>query len=93
MHYSKKNKNATVGTFCTEFSVVMESPALTSNDNLLICRDFNIYVKISTDCDAKNFLDLLLSANLCQNVTGPTHIGGHTLDLLITREETLLFIR
>ena len=87
MRYSKKNKNATAGTFFTEFSVLMESLALTSNDNLLICGDFNFYVEIATDRDARNFLDLLQSANLCQHVTGPTHIGGHTLDLLITPED------
>ena len=53
------------GTFFTEFSVLMESLALTSNDNLLICGDFNFYVEIATDRDARNFLDLLQSANLC----------------------------
>ena len=42
---------------------------------------------ISTnDSDACEFLDLLASLGLKQHVIGPTHEGGHTLDLVITRQ-------
>ena len=35
--------------------------------------------------DALNFLDVLESLGLQQRVNDPTHIHGHTLDLIITR--------
>ena len=36
--------------------------------------------------DARVFSDVLTSIGLKQHVTVPTHISGHTLDLLITRD-------
>ena len=41
---------------------------------------------VASDVDARVFSDLLTSMGLKQHVTVPTHISGHTLDLLITRE-------
>ena len=38
------------------------------------------------DPDARAFLDLLASMGLKQHVNVPTHVSGHTLDLMITRE-------
>ena len=40
---------------------------------------------ISNDVDAINFLDLLDSVGLQQHIKKPTHVHGHTLDLVITR--------
>ena len=45
----------------------------------------NIHVDDASDADARNFLDLLESLGLQQHVRGPTHIHGHTLDLVVTR--------
>ena len=39
------------------------------------------------DCYAASFRDLLESAGLKQHVIGPTHRSGHTLDLIIDRQE------
>ena len=41
---------------------------------------------VPNDTDALKFLDLLESLGLEQHVTEPTHIRGHTLDLVITRK-------
>lgn len=41
---------------------------------------------VPSDPHAKVFLDLLSSLGLKKRVNVPTHISGHTLDLLITRE-------
>ena len=39
---------------------------------------------------SKIILDILLSAGLTQHVKEPTHVSGHTLDLLITRDSANL---
>ena len=53
---------------------------------LLITGDINIHVDVPDDPDAIKFLDLLDSLGLAQHVKTPTHLCGHTLDLMITRE-------
>ena len=70
--------------FFTEFSEYLESVVL-SKQNLLISGHFNIHVDNIHDSDAIKFSDLLESFGLKQHVTGPTHKGGHTLDLIVTR--------
>ena len=57
-----------------------------SPESLILTGDFNFHVDVASDSDAQVFLDLLTSIGLKQHVTVPTHISGHTLDLLITRE-------
>ena len=47
--------------------------------------DFNLHVDDPSDTEAKKFCDMLDSLGLEQNVKHPTHIQGHTLDLVITR--------
>ena len=57
-----------------------------SPEPLLLSSDFNFHIDVASDVDAQVFSDLLTSMGLKQHVTVPTHISGHTLDLLITRE-------
>ena len=54
-------------------------------EQLLITGDFNIHVDIVDDSDPLKQLDLLVSLGLRQHVSQPTHLHGHTLDLIITR--------
>ena len=75
----------TPATFLEEFSSYLESIILTP-ESLLLTGDFNFHVDIDDDPNAKLFQELLDSMGLKQHVTGPTHMSGHTLDLLITRE-------
>ncbi len=56
-----------------------------TNEKLLIIGDFNIHIDILDNSDAIKLLDLLESFSLQQHVSGPTHIHGYTLDLIITR--------
>ena len=58
----------------------------TSSGYLLSSGDFNFHMDVDTDTDANNFKDLLESAGLAQHVKGPTHRSGHTLDLIIDRQ-------
>ena len=81
----------TTGVFLTEFSDYLEHAVLCT-DQLLICGDFNIHVDVSDDLDACRFLELLDSVGLDQHVSVPTHISGHTLDLIITRNSDQLLV-
>ena len=70
--------------FFEEFSNLLESIVMCA-EVLLISGDFNFHVDDPSDNDAKTFTDLLETFGLLQHVTVPTHLSGHTLDLLISR--------
>ena len=63
----------------------MESIILTP-EPLIITIDFNIHVNNTNDSNDCEFLDWLASLGLKQHFIGPAPEGGHTLDLVITRE-------
>ena len=75
----------TTSAFFQEFSFYLESLVM-CNELLLICGDFNIHVDVPSDADTIRLNDLLNSVGLVQHVKRPTHIHGHTLDLIITRQ-------
>ena len=76
----------TPATFLEELSSYLESIILTP-ESLLLTGNFNFHVDIDDDPNAKLFRELLDSMGLKQYVTGPRHMNGHTLDLLITCEQ------
>ena len=88
-HLHSDDHRVPISKFFTELSNLMESVIL-SKEHLLVLGDFNIYVDVSNDINAEKFLDLLDSLGLKQNVTEPTHVDGHTLDLIITRKFELV---
>jgi len=57
-----------------------------STGQLLVVGDFNIHMDDVTNPHAINFNNVIFSQNLKQHVHTPTHIHGHTLDLILTRE-------
>ena len=71
--------------FFHEFSDYQVSLVM-CHELLLICGDFNIHTDIPSDADTIRLKDLLNSMGLVQHVKRPTHIHGHTLDLIITRQ-------
>ena len=75
----------TTSVFFHEFSVYLESLVM-CNELLLICGDFNIHMDVRSDADTIRLKDLLNFMGLVQHVKGPTHIHGHTLDLIMTRQ-------
>ena len=81
--HSAENKLTFAG-FLTDFSDLLEIKA-TTNKKLLIIGDFNIHMDFSEDVPAPKFTTILDNANLHQYVVGPTHVNGHTLDLVISR--------
>ena len=55
-------------------------------NQLFITVDFNIHVDVLEDCVSVAFRDVLDMYGLQQHVTETTHTSGHTLDLIISRE-------
>ena len=53
----------------------------------MIAGDSNIHVDDATDTHASKLSDILSCHSLHQHVCSPTHVQGHTLDLLITRDD------
>lgn len=56
---------------------------VTISKDLVIMGDFNLHVD-TVSTDSKQFSDILESFNLSQHVDFPTHIHGHSLDLVIS---------
>ena len=75
----------TAGVFFHEFAEYLESVVM-SSDKLLITGEFNFHMDVPTDPNNIHFRDLLDAMGLVQHVKQPTHIHGHTLDLIITRQ-------
>ena len=61
-------------------------------EELLIVGDFNIHIDSSNN-ESKCVLDILNANGLTQHLTSPIHQNGHTLDLVITREQSNLLSR
>ena len=53
----------------------------------LLLGDFNFHVDDPTDVHANKFLNTISMFDLSQHIKVPTHQAGHTLDLIITRED------
>ena len=73
-----------VGLFFDEFSIYLES-IIPTTERLLISGDFNFHFESSEDINTKKFCDILETFGLIQHVAFPTHISGHTLDLVTSR--------
>ena len=69
-------------TFMDEFSELLDLYMI-SNDLCVIAGDINIHVE-THNADAKKFKELLDLYDLDQHVDVPTHVKGHTLDVVIT---------
>ena len=89
--YSEAHPTTTC-VFLGEFSRQYLESAVLYTDQLLISGDFNIHVDGTDDSDARRFRGLLDSMGLDQHVKVSTHISGHTLDLIITRNSDQLLV-
>ena len=58
----------------------------------IIMGDFNFHVEDVKDSENLAFQDLLQSFGLIQHMGCTTHQSGHTLDLIITKEEDTLCV-
>ena len=84
-----KVNNLRTSMFFKEFCTFLEQVIILSG-NILIAGDFNFHVDNTRNSDTITFNKILESFNLQQHVNEPTHKQGHTLDLIITRNEDKL---
>ena len=72
-----------VNAFITEFQHFLESVDMVSA-HVIICGDFNIWADNETDPVVMNFIDMMSSFGLSNNVQEATSMGGHILDLVFS---------
>ena len=82
--YRPPSASSSLKQFIDDFSCLLDY-LLFKNSSLLIAGDFNIHVK-NVSPNTSLFLETLSAYDLKQHIQVPTHIHGHTLDLLITRQ-------
>ena len=73
---------ATAQLVVKQVSAILQSNAAAE---IIVLGDCNIHVDKETDSKAIEIMNLLRTMDFIQNVTGPTHNRGHTLDLVITK--------
>ena len=73
--------------FFNELSAVFERLSA-YNCPVVACGDFIVHVDRADDVNAVRLEQLLQSFGCTKHVTEPTHNAGHTLDLVITRNDT-----
>lgn len=74
-----------VTVFHDEFFELLEMYTVL-NEDFIIAGDINIHVE-TDDASSKKFHEIIDLFDLKQHVTGPTHIKGHTIDVIITRND------
>ena len=74
--------------FYDEFYMLVEFFS-SMNSSFIICGDFNIHID-TTSRDSVNFLNILDSCTITQHVHSATHLHGHTLDLILTSDISLV---
>ena len=83
-----RNNGLIYKNFAIEWSSYIEQIVVV-REELLIVGDLNTHVDSSNN-ESKGFLDILNTNGLTQHMTNPTHQKRHTLDLVITREQSNL---
>ena len=74
-----------VSVFHEEFTELLEMYTVL-NDDFIIAGDINIHVETDETSSVK-FHEIIDLFNLKQHVIGPTHIKGHTIDVIITKNK------
>ena len=85
---SSSPHGVTVSRFCNEFADYLDELFALPGE-LLLCGDLNCPGESDTCVDSL-LDDLLSSRQLTQRVTGPTHVAGNLLDVVITVELSTL---
>jgi hypothetical protein len=80
-----KGNGLVISDFFDEWSTFLAGYS-THNNEILIVGDLNFHVDVDNDRDAQRFMDTLQACGLQQHVNEPTHVLGHTLDVVISRD-------
>ena len=73
---------------CNELAAFMEDNITTLRGTLILMDDLNIHMDDKADPGTVTFTDFLDSLGLVNHTQFPTHVSGHTLDLIITQEDS-----
>jgi hypothetical protein len=84
---SRKN-GFTPARFFQELEEYMSQLCVSVPGQLCFLGDFNIHFDLPDDPQRRQMADLITSLDLQQHIYGATHRAGHTLDLVITRNDT-----
>ena len=74
-----RQQEISCNVFCEELELFMEGN-FEKADVMLLVGDFNVWVDVDDNADAKKLLTEMFAHGLSQLVEEPTHISGHTLD-------------
>ena len=85
----RPGSESVTNAFFTELTTVLEKVS-TYRCAVIVCGDFNVHVDDAHDSDAIKLQRLLESFDCRQHVDAPTHKDGHTLDLVITQNDTVI---
>ena len=77
--------------FLTELRKLLENLSTSASDHLCIMGDFNLHVDDEKNRVTAQLMEILDELRLSQQIMEPTHREGHTLDLVITREDDTSF--
>ena len=80
-YFPRTNTLVPLSLFLEEFQSLLESLQMVSED-IIVAGDFNLHFEKNTKT-IDNFSQLVSIFNLSQGVSGPTHNAGHTLDLVL----------
>ena len=76
--------NTTNGMFINDITGLIVNK-LPQSQNSITLTDFNIHIEDLTNADAIIFNDTMEVLGLEQHISGPTHVKGNTLDLILTQ--------
>ena len=85
---SAKN-NYKISDFFIEFTELL-SYHHAQNREFIVAGDFNFHVNKPGLANSKKFLEILETFELKQHIMEPTHVAGNILDLVITRNDSML---
>ena len=80
-----RKQEIAVSVFIEEFSAFVEKIVF-KGDSVMFVGDFNFWVDVEDDANAKQMLNLMNAFGQSQIVTDPTNRSGHTLDQIYANE-------
>ena len=85
----RPNTKTITSEFFKEFTAIMDI-ICTYRCPILVCGYFNVHVDVQDDSNGKKLKHILQTSECMQHIHELTHNRGHTLDLVITRDDVII---
>ena len=85
--------NTSVVSFCNDLADLLGNNIHTLNCHCILTGGSNIHTEDALDNDTQTLNDMIDSLGMINHITFPTHKQGHTLDLFIEEEDSLLIVK